>query len=60
MTKRPFPARKPSRESGRPTLYGEAMRPYPVRMTAAQNEKFSRLGGASWLRRTIEETKESQ
>lgn len=57
MTKRAAPSKAPT-GAGRPTLYGETMKTYPVRMTAAQNAKFDRLGGAAWLREKIDKAKD--
>ena len=37
---------------------GELMKSRPVRMTDAQWEKAKRLGGAAWLRKQIDRTKE--
>lgn len=44
--------------AGRPTIYGEAMKCYPVRMTAEHNAKLDRLGGAAWLRKKIDAAKD--
>ena len=54
MNKQPQPARRPGRQPIPPeqrTVVGS------VRMTAAQWQKFSALGGAAWLRERIDRAK---
>jgi hypothetical protein len=49
----------PGRGQGRkPKPEGEAMVPVTLKMLPAQKEKLTRLGGAPWVRKKIDNAKE--
>lgn len=47
------------KKAGRPRFGEEVMRPVTVRLTAAQAAKLDRLGGGAWVRKRIDEAKET-
>lgn len=49
----------PGRGQGRkPKPEGEAMLPVTLKMLPQQKEKLARLGGATWVRKKIDDAKE--
>lgn len=49
----------PGRSQGRkPLVEGEVMVPVTLKMLPKQKEKLSRLGGAPWMRKKIDQAKE--
>lgn len=42
----------------RPLPAGDAMEPVTIKMRPAQREKLTRLGGAPWVRKKIDQAKE--